>query len=193
MGRLLLRVFYRVRWQGKGRPRPPPQVSHAIQEVCHRFLVLGVGLEAVSEASRHLAIELLGLGQVAALGEDLCFVDVGVVASHGRFVSVDGISLQGQVAESGAEWTLPRPSHHIDAVLLVVGRVVLTPVGKASDEGIIVGAVLQLHQPSGDAAMLCLKHQQERGDDASAVNHGSFAVESILQGVGGHPCPLLCH
>jgi len=57
--------------------------SVPVEEICHRLLVLIVGLEAVSEASGHLAIELRGRGQVAPLGEDLCFVDVGVVAGHG--------------------------------------------------------------------------------------------------------------
>jgi hypothetical protein len=59
---------------------PVLRVSHAIQEVCHCLLILGVGLEAISEASGHLAIELLGLGQVAPLIQDL--LSVGVVVGH---------------------------------------------------------------------------------------------------------------
>ena len=96
MGRFVsMESVYRVGGRVGGQPRPPSRLSHAIQEVCHRLLVLIVGSEAVSEASGHLAVELLGGGQVAALGEDLLLVGVAGEALHG-FVSVDGISLQGQ-------------------------------------------------------------------------------------------------
>ena len=64
-------------------PVPVLRVSHAVEKICHRLLILCIRGEAVSEASGHLAIELLGLGQVAPLGQDLGFVDVGVVAAHG--------------------------------------------------------------------------------------------------------------
>jgi hypothetical protein len=35
---------------------------------------------------------------------------------------------------------------------------------------------VQLYQPRGDAAMLCLEHQEQRGDGASAIDHGLFAL-----------------
>jgi hypothetical protein len=70
-------------WGFVAPPVPVLRVSHPVEKICHRLLVLIVGFEAISEASGHLAIELLGLGQVAALGQDLGFVDVGVVAGHG--------------------------------------------------------------------------------------------------------------
>ena len=63
-------------------PVPVPEVSHAVQEICHCLLILIVGFEAVSEASGHLAIVFGRGGQVASLGEDLLLVNVGVVAGH---------------------------------------------------------------------------------------------------------------
>ena len=72
---------------------PPCRVSHAVEKICHRFLVRLVGLEAISEASGHLAIELRGFGQITALVEDLLSVGVVVGLFH-------AVSLQGQQALS---------------------------------------------------------------------------------------------
>jgi hypothetical protein len=92
---------------------------------------------------------------------------------------VDLISLQGQVV--GSRWPRPlcRLSHHIDAVLLVVGRIVGTPVSKASHEGLIIRAVVQIYQPLGAGAMLGGEHHEQGGDDAGAVDHGSFRFDEI--------------
>jgi hypothetical protein len=82
---------------------PVLRVSHAVEEVCHRLLILSVGLESVSEASGHLAIKLRGRGQVAPLGEDLGFVDVGVVAGHGHRASSSSARLS-RIAESRLQY-----------------------------------------------------------------------------------------
>ena len=74
-----------------------------------------------------------------------------------------------------------------------MGRVVLTPVGKASDQGSVVGIVVQFHQPIGAGAMLGGEHHQQGGDDAGAVDHGSFALTLLVWhrmggggAIGGH-------
>ena len=56
---------------------PVPRLSHPVEEVCHRFLILLKGSEAVSEASGHLTGARLCFGQIATLGQDLDFVRVG--------------------------------------------------------------------------------------------------------------------
>ena len=76
---------------------PPPQASHAVQEVCHGILVGLPGSVRVAVqipgghrtgGGLHVLTDLpLGVPFLLQVG------DVGVVA-HGRFVSVDGISLQ---------------------------------------------------------------------------------------------------
>ena len=91
----------------------------------------------------------------------------------------------------GQQWTLPRVSHHVDPMLNPMLWIVGAPVIQASDQGLIVGTMVLFDQPLGDAAMLCLEHQQQRGDDAVAVDHGSFALvdEISLQGQGAAAPP----
>ena len=55
-------------------------VSVTVEKICHCFLILFKGSEAISEAGRHLARAGLCLGKVATLSEDLLFV--GVVCFH---------------------------------------------------------------------------------------------------------------
>ena len=70
-----------------GHQWTPPQVSHAVEEVCHRFLILLIRGEATLPVGRHLTT---GRGHVLTdLPLSVPFLlqvgDVGVVA-HGRFV-----------------------------------------------------------------------------------------------------------
>ena len=58
-------------------PGPVPRLSHPVEEVCPRFLILLKGSEAISEPSRHLTGARLCFGQVTTLGQDLVFVRVG--------------------------------------------------------------------------------------------------------------------
>ena len=74
---------------------------------------------------------------------------------------------------SGCWWAPWRPSHYIDPMLNPVLGIVGTPVIQASDQHLIAGGVVQLYQPSGDAAMLCFEHGEQGSDDTSAVDHGS--------------------
>jgi len=67
-----------------------PGNSVAIQEVCHRLLILSVSLEAISEHGRHLARGRLRLRQITALGEDLLFVGVRSGFVHVAIIQVSG-------------------------------------------------------------------------------------------------------
>jgi len=99
---------------------------------------------------------------------------------------------------SGRVWgqrgTVPCLSHHVETVALIVGRIVLAPVGKASQQGLIIRAMVQLEQPgrSSLVAMLGIEHGDQGSDDARAVDHGSFADVISLQGQGAGSLPLLC-
>ena len=61
----------------------PSQLSHAIQEVCHRLLIVCLGLKGtVPDSTGVLCLRGRRGGQITTLGEDLLLVGVGVVASH---------------------------------------------------------------------------------------------------------------
>ena len=70
---------------------PPRRLSHSVQEVCHRFLVVFIGSEAISEPSGNLAVALGSGWQVATFGEDLlsvrvlCFVHTSMIAQNPVF------------------------------------------------------------------------------------------------------------
>ena len=51
-------------------------VSVTVEKICHCFLILFKGSEAISEAGRHLTRARLCLGKVATLSEDLLLVNV---------------------------------------------------------------------------------------------------------------------
>lgn len=78
------------------------QLSHAVEEIVQRLTILCLGL--IDSGTDRAGIGRLRGGCLArglALGEDL--LHVGVVFVH-------AVSLQGQGAESGAEWTVAQPS-----------------------------------------------------------------------------------
>ena len=91
-------------------------------------------------------------------GDHLCFGH-GRLSFELRSVYRVGRSDRGQLG------TLPRPSHHIETVLLIVGGVVGAPVGETCHEGLIIRAVVEFDQPLGDGAVLCFEHGEQGSDD----------------------------
>jgi len=89
-------------------------VSVTIEEICHRFLILFEGSEAVSEASGHLTGLRLTLGQVTTLGQDVGFV--GVV-SHAPSMGHHG-------AQWGKWWTLAQLVGRLTWVYLTLCSVI---------------------------------------------------------------------
>ena len=79
-----------------------PLVS--VQEVCHRLIVVCLGFEGPPvDGLRELLLRSRRGRQVPPFGEDLCFVDVGVVAGHLVSVRLVCFSLQA----GGSEATVP--------------------------------------------------------------------------------------
>ena len=73
---------------------PPCGLSHAVQEICHRLLILLIGGEAVSEPSGNLAVALGSGREVATLSEDL--LSVGVVCFvHGPNMAQNRAKIKG--------------------------------------------------------------------------------------------------
>jgi len=75
-------------------------------------------------------------------------------------------------------WTVPRLSHYVDAVSSIQSGIVLTPIGEALQQQVIIRTMMQFNQPCRGAAMLCLKHRDQGGDDtgASSLEHGWVVV-----------------
>jgi len=83
--------------ESKG-PGPVPRLSHPVQEVCHRFLVLFIGCEPIREASGNLTGCRLDRREIPTLGQDVGLVGVGsgfvhtdilVTGVDGSWVQVD--------------------------------------------------------------------------------------------------------
>ena len=75
--------------ESKG-PRPVPRLSHPVQEVCHRFLVLFIGCEPIREASGNLTGCRLDRREIPTLGQDVGLVGVGSGFVHADIIDTGG-------------------------------------------------------------------------------------------------------
>lgn len=88
-------------------------------------------------------------------------------------------------------------SEHIQTVLLPLLGAVVVPVGKASQQGSIVAAVVQIQHPLGrcGVAVVGIEHGTQGGDHTLAGGgaHGVSVVDLISVGYGlGAAVPPLC-
>ena len=73
------------------------RLSHPVQEVCHRFLILLIGCETIREASGNLTVAL-GCGrEVTTLGQDVGLVGVGSGFVHVAIIRPPEGDLGGSV------------------------------------------------------------------------------------------------
>ena len=75
--------------ESKG-PGPVPRLSHPVQEVCHRFLVLFIGCEPIREASGNLTGCRLDRREIPTLGQDVGLVGVGSGFVHADIIDTGG-------------------------------------------------------------------------------------------------------
>ena len=78
------------------------RLSHPVEEVCHRFVVVCLGFEGPPvDRLGELLLRSWSGGEVATLSEDLLLVNVGVVAGHLVSVRLVCFSLQAGSASAG--------------------------------------------------------------------------------------------